>query len=155
MCNDYDDDIDEVLTPNHLLFGRRLESSNLQKFKSDDGHDENLSRREKHLERMRNHFWDIWRREYVTSLRESHRSEKSKTETVQENDIVLIYNKSQPRHLWKLGRILELIRSKDGVVRAARVKCGFSKNIISRPLNKLYPIETRNKTKNSVKSLLN
>ena len=35
--------------------------------------------------------------------------------------IVLMYDKSQPRHLWKLGRILELIRSKDGVVRAARV----------------------------------
>ena len=28
ICADYDDDIDEVLTPNHLIFGRRLEMTN-------------------------------------------------------------------------------------------------------------------------------
>ena len=92
---------------------------------------------------MRNHFWNIWRKEYVTSLREGHRCRKSEPEIVNVNDIVLIYDKSQPRHLWNLGRILELIRSKDGLLRAAQVKCGSSGNILSRPLNKLYPIERR------------
>ena len=55
----------------------------------------------------------------------------------------MIYNKSHPRHLWKLGRVTELIRSKDGTVRAAKVKCGSTGNVISRPINKLYPIEVR------------
>ena len=102
----------------------------------------NLSKREKHLEKMINHFWDIWRKEWVTSLRKGHKCERSnKPQMISINDIVLIYDKCQPRHLWKLGRILELIRSKDGFVRAAKVKCGSTGNIINRPLNKLYLIE--------------
>ena len=55
----------------------------------------------------------------------------------------MIYDKFQPRHLWKLARISELIRSKDGYVRAAKVKCGSTGRIWSRPVNKLYPIELR------------
>ena len=55
----------------------------------------------------------------------------------------MIYDKFQPRHLWKLGRISELIRSKDGYVHAAKVKCGSTGRIWSRLVNKLYPIELR------------
>lgn len=29
ICDDYDDDCEDVLTPNHLLYGRRLECSSL------------------------------------------------------------------------------------------------------------------------------
>ena len=45
--------------------------------------------------------------------------------------------------MWKLGRVHELIRSKDGIVRAANVKSGSAGAILSRPLSKLYPIELR------------
>jgi len=140
ICSDYDDDINEVLTPNHLIFGRRLESSNLQGIETIE--DEiKLSKREKHIERLRDYFWTIWRQEYVTALRESHKSTKQRPEIINKNDIVMIFDKSQPRHMWKLGRISELIPSKDGVVRAANVKCGSSGNVLSRPVNLLYPIE--------------
>ena len=143
ICADYDDDIDEVLSPNHLLFGRKLDMINLKNSDELEG-DDNLNKREKHLQRMINHFWDIWRKEYVVSLRESHKCRKSNDmEVISVRDIVLIYDKVQPRHLWKLGRVWSLIRSKDGSVRAAKVKCGVSGNIISRPVNKLYPIELR------------
>ena len=46
--------------------------------------------------------------------------------------------------MWKLGRVDELIRSKDGIVRAAKVQTGPG-IILSRPLCKLYPIELRKK----------
>ena len=138
ICNDYEDDIDSVLTPNHLIFGRRIETSNFQRIDCllDD---ENLVKRERHLEQMISYFWKIWREEYVTSLRESHKSSKSKPEIVSENDIVVIYDDKQPRHMWKLGRVDELICSKDGVVCAAKVKTG-SGIPLSRPLCKLYPV---------------
>ena len=63
ICADYDDDIDEVFTPNHLIFGRRLEMTNFQKIDKAEV-ENNPSKREKHLEKMINHFWDIWRKEY-------------------------------------------------------------------------------------------
>ena len=141
ICNDYEDDVEAVLTPNHLIFGRRIESVNVQRIDSLD--DEFLDRRVKHLEHMLNHFWKIWRIEYVTSLRESHKSTTTKPEVISKDDIVLIYDDKQPRHMWKLGRVNELIRSKDGVVRAAKVLVGATGILVDRPISKLYPIETR------------
>ena len=55
----------------------------------------------------------------------------------------MVHDRLQPRHLWKLGRIVELIRSNDGLVRAAKVVCGSSGKFIKRPIKTLYPIETR------------
>ena len=148
ICNDYEDDIETVLTPNHLIFGRRLETLNFQRVDSlcDD---ENLSKREIRLEEMISYFWKIWRQEYVISLRESHKSSKSKPEIVSVNDIVLIYDEKQPRQMWKLARVHELVRSKDGVVRAAKVTSGTNRTMFTRPLCKLYPIELRRNVSNS------
>ena len=46
-----------------------------------------------------------------------------------------------PRGSWKLARIVELISSKDGKVRSARVMLP-TKRILSRPLSLLCPLET-------------
>ena len=46
-----------------------------------------------------------------------------------------------PRGSWKLARIEELISSKDGKVRSARVTLP-TKRILSCPLSLLYPLET-------------
>ena len=143
LCNNYEDDIEDVLTPNHLIFGRRLET--VTSGHVNDSGDEYYDRRVRHLEEMLTYFWKIWRTEYITSLRESHKSSKSKLEIVKEGDIVLIYDDKQPRHLWKLGRVQEVIRSKDGCVRAAKVLVGSTGISIDRPISKLYPIETRNR----------
>ena len=146
ICRDYDDELEEVLSPNHLVFGRRLESMNCVKAANseiDNSTGADLSKRDKHLNGMRNHFWDVWRKEYLVTLRENHKSSTMQPEVVKENDIVVVHDKFQPRHLWKLGRIEELIRSNDGLVRAAKVVLGSSGNSIKRPIKSLYPIETR------------
>ena len=61
------------------------------------------------------------------------------------NDIVIVYDKRQPRHLWKLGRIIDLIIGKDDIIRGAKLKLGTGA-IIQRPLNLLYLLEVRNFT---------
>ena len=45
------------------------------------------------------------------------------------------------RQHWCLGRIKELVPSRDNQIRGARILIGKSKVIIERPINKLYPIE--------------
>ena len=59
------------------------------------------------------------------------------------NDIILIHEDKSPRQNWKLGRFVELIISKDNVVRAAKVIVG-SRTFLERPINKLYPVEKTN-----------
>ena len=141
ICTDYGDDIEDVLTPNHLVFGRRLESTNIHRM--DDQTEDKPNRRAQQLERMLEHFWSIWRTEYLTSLRETHSSAKSKPNIISEGDIVLVYEKKQPRHMWKLGRVCEVKRSRDGAVRSAKVLLGSTNITVERPVCKLYPIEKR------------
>ena len=57
------------------------------------------------------------------------------------DDVIIIHDDMRPRHLWKLGRIEELIKGADGVVRGSRIKMGKSKKVVGRPLNKIYPLE--------------
>ena len=55
-------------------------------------------------------------------------------------DVVIVHDEKEPRHLWRIGRIVKLLDSEDGEVRGAEVKLGKSNSIIRRPVNKLYPL---------------
>ena len=59
-----------------------------------------------------------------------------------ENDVELFTRREKvPRQNWRLGKIISLIPSKHGDIRAAKVLVGKTRRIIERPVNKLYPIE--------------
>ena len=96
MDVDYDDDQEDILSPNHFIFGRQLPTTNLSTQNSDS--DLNLSKRKKMLQTILNHFWSRWRREYVTSLRQFQKSKqnKSATQAIKKNDIVIIYDEKVP-----------------------------------------------------------
>ena len=60
-------------------------------------------------------------------------------------DIVCIHEDSVPRSFWRLGRVKELVRGSDGQVKGAAIKPGDKgkrSNIICRPIQKLFPLET-------------
>lgn len=95
-------------------------------------------------QKILNAFWSIWREEYLVSLRERTQT-KLKTGKIHSpsepkiGDVVLI-KENLPRGCWKLGKIEQLVVSRDGQIRSAKVKLS-SGNIIGRPLSLLYPIE--------------
>ncbi|XP_068692502.1 uncharacterized protein [Montipora foliosa] len=107
-----------------------------------------LSRRAKFLQSILNHFWNRWRAEYLTQLREQHRCSKrvSSLRKVQVGDVVCIHEKTTPRQLWRLGSVQRLLPGPDGEVRSAVVKVK-SGNLPSsewrRPLQRLYPLEVK------------
>ena len=57
-------------------------------------------------------------------------------------DVVVIED-VVPRHRWKLGVVLELLKGSGGYVRGTNVKVGKTKNVIRRPVNRLYSTEVR------------
>ena len=80
-------DLEEPLTPSHLIVGRRLinlpddaghavDDPEDEEFEVDATH---LQKRVKHLASVLNHFWTQWRAEYLNELRESHRHSAKKT----------------------------------------------------------------------------
>ena len=151
LCEIYDDDVEEVLTPNHLLFGRRIESTN---FNENNYNPDSLSVpcRYKHINTILNHFWNRWSKEYLAILRDLQKTKAKKgVNDIEVDDIVLIEHDKMPRQFWRLGRVLNVIRSRDNKVRAAEVKVGKTEHVIKRPVNKLYSLNLNphNKSKPS------
>jgi len=64
----YDENCEEIITPNHLFYGRNLSITN----------DDKASRRVKYVQLLIFHFWNRWRTEYLTSLRVYQSSKKIK-----------------------------------------------------------------------------
>ena len=132
------------LTPSHFLRGHRLltlpdtEDSNYIPQESA----KDLSGRAKYHQKIMQAFWKQWQREYLTGLREQNSSQKNKNisgERVARGRVVLIHDETL-RNQWKLGVIIQLHQGKDGLVRSVTLRTAKG-NLISRPIEKLYPLE--------------
>ncbi len=61
------------------------------------------------------------------------------------DDVVIIHSENQPRGMWNLGRVEELIIGNDGEARAAVLRVagqGRRSKCLQRPVQRLYPLET-------------
>ena len=141
------EDCEQILTPSHLHTGYRiLDPPNKARPKLIEM-DGNLARDAFHgkIHQLEN-FWKVWEREYVLGLRERAVKLETKGEFPKINDVVVVHQENKRRHLWRLGRIMQLKRSTDGEVRGAMVRVaekGKRPTIIERPLNKLFPLEMK------------
>ena len=87
-------------------------------------------------------FWNAWRMDYLTNLRELDHIKKrgNKEAKYKIGDIVLI-QENLPRAQWKMGRVVELKPGIDGKVRSVKLFIGPKKLQIERPVQKLVPLE--------------
>ena len=142
-----EEDFNRPLTPSHLYCGQRTmddPDSHIPEVKNDITGKEAVSR-VKLINSSIEHFWGRWAREYLVSLRETHKLKmKSKSFNINEGDAVLIYEDGRKRCRWPTGIVEKVVKGADGVVRGAILrKLGGdgSRQTIERPLQKLYPLE--------------
>ena len=67
----YPDELEEPLTPSHLIRGRRMLSlpdTNTRGMVNPTSTQETVSRRARYLQTLMNHFWNQWRRDYLPAL---------------------------------------------------------------------------------------
>ena len=113
-------DIDDLepLTPAHLLHGRRIVSLPHEVIEEQELNDPtfgnltDVTRRAQLQAFLLNHFKSRWRHEYLTSLREYHRTSGNNVQRIKPGDVVLIHDDT-PRITWKLAVIEELLRGND------------------------------------------
>ncbi|KAI1715519.1 phlebovirus glycoprotein g2 domain-containing protein [Ditylenchus destructor] len=103
-------------------------------------------------------FWDRWKNEYLVLLRDKLHAEHKGTRwqhyrEPKLNEIVLVEEDYLPRNMWKLGKIVEL-KDSSGAVRAAKVLMP-NKNVLTRPINRLYTLEIEGKDEKSTKETKN
>ena len=98
----------------------------------------------KKLNNILNHFCARWKKEYLTNLRENQKinTQNPNQPIINVTDTVLISEEKLPRLAWRIGIIQELVIGKDNCIRGATVRVPRTNSVISRPVNKLFPIET-------------
>ena len=94
----------------------------------------------RHLEQ----FWKVWKDQYLLNLRERNQKFNKHPRIQSEREAkvgdVVQVKEPTPRGTWKIGRIVEMIRSQDGEERAARILMP-NKNVLQRSITHLYPLE--------------
>ena len=55
--------------------------------------------------------------------------------------MVIVFEEEQPQNKWMLGRVVKLINGHDGKTRGVKIIIGKTKTVISRPVNKVYPLK--------------
>ena len=105
MTYNYNDVDSEPLTPNHLIFGRKLDINYFNE-------NSTLVEMNQLLEKCIERFWKLWSGEYLGSLLEQHKCVKNKNhpgrDVICVGDIVLV-SENTPRMKWKYGLLEELI----------------------------------------------
>ena len=141
------DDNDMILTPAHFLIGRRLTALPTRfDIRCASQLSIDLPNLHNAIRRMKNVFWNSWRRTYITSLREHYASKRKSRQSkfIEQGDVVVVEDNRVPRLLWKLGVVEHLITSRDGACRAARIATltpGGKRTILNRSPSMLYPLE--------------
>ena len=139
------DEIGEPLTPSHLIMCRRiLDRPNQREICDIVSNAKSLKGRAKYLSIILEHFRTRFKREYLTALREFHTLKKTlNNRVICKGHIVTVYEDKRPRQMWRLGRIVDLIRGNDQNVRSAIVRVYSNGRIIDirRPVKLLYPVE--------------
>ena len=93
---------DPVLTPNRLLFGRRL---NLQVIVSKEEETMYICSRHKHIQNLIEHFTKRWENEYLIELREFHKTKSNKKDKRDNQirnvgNVVLIYEENTSKMMY-------------------------------------------------------
>ncbi|XP_059048070.1 uncharacterized protein LOC131843444 [Achroia grisella] len=129
-------DDEEALTPNHFLLGG---SGKVQTPGSFEDTDIDSRSHWKRAQRLADHFWSRWLREYLPELQ--HRREPRGTgQPLRIGDLVLIVDSNLPRNTWPRGRVIAVFPGPDGVIRVADIQ---TKNgVLRRPTKRLVVLPT-------------
>lgn len=122
------------LSPGHFLIGRPLNA--LPSSALGDCKESQLNRYAR-VEKIRQHFWQRWQREYISELQQRTKWKTNK-DTLHIGDLVLIHDEAAPPLCWRLGRILRLFPGSDGLSRVADVIT--TRGTYRRPLVRLCPL---------------
>ena len=143
-------DLEEPLTPSHLIIGRRL--LNLPDglcYDQEQSYEVKdtamvLTKRMKFLDDTLERFWKRWKQEYLLELCASHQLNKQGTmKQISVGDVIVVHDDAEKRGFWKMGHVSKLFPGRDDIVRGAEVRVfmGNKCKLLKQPVQRLYPLE--------------
>lgn len=129
---------ESALTPAHFLVGDRLTTlpSGLEPRRTTD-----LAKMYKLRQKLVEDFWKRWSQEYLTQLRSYHQVRRPKGSVrLREGDLVLLQEDTRPRQCWKMARVAELKKGRDGLARTVILNMP-NRGQVTRPIQLVVPLE--------------
>jgi hypothetical protein len=123
-----------ILTPNHFL---NAPGGDL--FVASDC-DISLAKKWKHVNTLQKHYKSRFVNEILAALH-PRRKWQEPIKQLDVGDLALELSDSEPRSLWKLGRIVEVIPGGDDLVRKVKVQFKGNSSLFTRSVHRLFPLE--------------
>ena len=149
LCYVGEDDISDVLTPHHLIFGRDISQPSINSTNLQTSYTVGETRkRNQYVKNLLEHFWKRFSTDYLNELRQSHFNRHRKTAInpiLRHGDVVIIREDTPtPRTQWRMAKVLETVIGADGKQRGAKLltlSASGKNSIIHRPFQKIVPFE--------------
>ena len=90
-------------------------------------------------------FRTRWEKEYLANLANLRVPRTNSYRIAKVDDVVLVHGDG-PRLGWRLGRVVQLHQSEDGIIRVASVRLSGNRNVVKRSIRSLYPLEENETT---------
>lgn len=122
------------LTPAHFLVGKTLISA------PDEPIEEiptNRLTRFQLVQKICQHFWTRWKREYLSELQRRSKWKASKG-SIKQGALVLLKDDNTPPTDWRLGRVVETHLGLDGICRVATIKT--LRGTVKRSFSRICPV---------------
>ncbi|XP_076384076.1 uncharacterized protein LOC143261733 [Megalopta genalis] len=123
-----------ALIPGHFLIGDSLTSLRERDFRVTPS---NRLSSWQQIQKIKQHFWNRWRREYLNELTCRHKWATG-SHPIKEGTIVLLREDNTPSLQWPLGKIVKIHPGSNGIIRAATVKTATK--ILDRSIKRLVPL---------------
>ncbi|XP_058122845.1 uncharacterized protein LOC131293800 [Anopheles ziemanni] len=114
-----------AFTPGHFLIGTNLQliPDHCLLYEA-----ENRLNHWRHVQQLRQHFWNRWQKDYLKQLQARSKWTKDGTTTVTPGTLVIIKEDNVPSSCWPLARVTEEHPGKDGKARVFTLRTKFSQS---------------------------
>ena len=118
-----EEELSYPLTPADLIYGRQITTMPHQRHCNVISTFQSLTKRARYHFRSLEGFTKQWCKDYLLGLREYHRNRTGAIEqSIRVGDIVVLKEEGSARCWWKLAKVTELLKSRDNVVRSAKIQ---------------------------------
>ena len=121
-----------ALTPNHFLLGRESASA---PFITSSKRYHDLRKSFKTAQAYDDMIWKRWTRKYIPQWNQRSKWSKEHVRNLKEGELFWMVDESVRQCEYKMGRVIQVLKGHDGVVRSARVKMAHGE--FNRPVVKL------------------
>lgn len=133
-----------ALTPAHFLAGRSLLIVPTPSYLDMA---QNRLNKYQHVQRMVQHFWNTWSKEYIHQLQQRSKW-RNNNENIQIDQLVLIKEDNLPPSKWLMARVVKTISGTDGKVRVVELRTKNS--ILKRSIHKICILPIQENTSNII-----